>query len=122
MQFGIFTVGDVTPDPTNGRVPTESERIKAMVTIADKAQEVGLDVFATGEHHNPVRAVLADNAARIHRRPDQAPYPLDRHHLDHNQRSGEDRRGLLDAPASGRWPGRPHARTMQYCPRLPVVR
>jgi putative FMN-dependent luciferase-like monooxygenase len=53
MQFGIFTVGDVTPDPTNGRVPTEHERIKAMVTIAKKAEEVGLDVFATGEHHNP---------------------------------------------------------------------
>ena len=53
MQFGIFTVGDVTPDPTNGREPTEHERIKAMVTIALKAEEVGLDVFATGEHHNP---------------------------------------------------------------------
>ncbi len=52
MQFGIFTVGDVTPDPTNGRVPTEQARIKAMVTIAKKAEEVGLDVFATGEHHN----------------------------------------------------------------------
>jgi alkanesulfonate monooxygenase SsuD/methylene tetrahydromethanopterin reductase-like flavin-dependent oxidoreductase (luciferase family) len=52
MQFGIFTVGDVTPDPTNGRVPTEHERIKAMVAIAKKAEEVGLDVFATGEHHN----------------------------------------------------------------------
>ena len=24
-----------------------------MVTIALKAEEVGLDVFATGEHHNP---------------------------------------------------------------------
>lgn len=53
MQFGIFSVGDVTPDPTNGTVPTEHERIKAMVTIALKAEEVGLDVFATGEHHNP---------------------------------------------------------------------
>jgi putative FMN-dependent luciferase-like monooxygenase len=53
MQFGIFTVGDVTPDPTTGRTPTEGERIKAMVTIARKAEEVGLDVFATGEHHNP---------------------------------------------------------------------
>ncbi|HUP17880.1 MAG TPA: LLM class flavin-dependent oxidoreductase [Acidimicrobiia bacterium] len=53
MQFGVFTVGDVTPDPTNGRVPTEDERIKAMVAIADKAEEVGLDVFASGEHHNP---------------------------------------------------------------------
>ena len=53
MQFGIFTVGDVTPDPTTGRTPTEAERIQAMVTIAKKAEEVGLDVFATGEHHNP---------------------------------------------------------------------
>jgi hypothetical protein len=52
MQFGIFTVGDVTPDPTTGRTPTEHERIQAMVTIALKAEEVGLDVFATGEHHN----------------------------------------------------------------------
>jgi putative FMN-dependent luciferase-like monooxygenase len=53
MQFGIFTVGDVTPDPTNGREPTEAERISAMMTIAGKAEEVGLDVFALGEHHNP---------------------------------------------------------------------
>jgi putative FMN-dependent luciferase-like monooxygenase len=53
MQFGIFTVGDVTTDPTTGRTPSESERIKAMVAIALKAEEVGLDVFATGEHHNP---------------------------------------------------------------------
>lgn len=53
MQFGIFTVSDVTTDPTNGRTPTEGERIKDIVTIAKKAEEVGLDVFALGEHHNP---------------------------------------------------------------------
>ncbi|MFD8912813.1 LLM class flavin-dependent oxidoreductase [Streptomyces sp. NPDC059575] len=53
MQFGIFTVGDVTADPTTGRTPTEAERIQATVAIARKAEEVGLDVFATGEHHNP---------------------------------------------------------------------
>ena len=53
MQIGIFTVGDVTTDPTTGRTPTEYERIKATVAIARKAEEVGLDVFATGEHHNP---------------------------------------------------------------------
>ncbi|MET8010095.1 LLM class flavin-dependent oxidoreductase [Streptomyces sp. NPDC005271] len=53
MQFGIFTVGDVTADPTTGTAPSEHERIKAMVAIALKAEEVGLDVFATGEHHNP---------------------------------------------------------------------
>ncbi len=53
MQFGIFSVGDVTMDPTTGRTPTERERIKAIMAIALNAEEVGLDVFATGEHHNP---------------------------------------------------------------------
>jgi putative FMN-dependent luciferase-like monooxygenase len=53
MQFGIFSVGDVTEDPTTGRTPTEHERIKAQVTIAKKAEEVGLDVVAVGQHHNP---------------------------------------------------------------------
>ena len=53
MQFGIFTVGDVTPDPTTGRTPSEHERIKATVEIAKKAEEIGLDVVAFGQHHNP---------------------------------------------------------------------
>lgn len=53
MQYGIFSVGDVTMDPTTGRTPTEAERIQAMVAIALKTEEVGLDVFASGEHHNP---------------------------------------------------------------------
>lgn len=53
MQFGIFTVGDVTTDPTTGRTPDDTERVRSMLTIAQHAEEVGLDVFATGEHHNP---------------------------------------------------------------------
>jgi putative FMN-dependent luciferase-like monooxygenase len=53
MQFGVFSVGDVTPDPTTGREPSEADRIQAMLAVARKAEEVGLDVFATGEHHNP---------------------------------------------------------------------
>jgi len=53
VQFGIFSVGDVTPDPLSGRAPSEAERIQSMVAIALKAEQVGLDVFATGEHHNP---------------------------------------------------------------------
>ncbi|MGD8151146.1 LLM class flavin-dependent oxidoreductase [Ornithinimicrobium sp. Y1694] len=53
MQFGLFSVGDVTMDPTTGRTPSEHERISAMTQIALKAEEVGLDVFATGQHHNP---------------------------------------------------------------------
>lgn len=52
-QFGIFSVGDVTADPTDGTTPTEAERVRAMVEMAKRAEEVGLDVFATGEHHNP---------------------------------------------------------------------
>jgi putative FMN-dependent luciferase-like monooxygenase len=53
MQFGIFTVSDITRDPTTGTTPSEAERIDATVQIAKKAEEVGLDVFAIGEHHNP---------------------------------------------------------------------
>src|SRR5918997_2268999 len=53
MQLGIFSVSDITTDPTTGRTPSEADRIQAIVTIAKKAEEVGLDVFALGEHHNP---------------------------------------------------------------------
>ncbi|RKR73966.1 LLM class flavin-dependent oxidoreductase [Frondihabitans australicus] len=53
VQFGIFSVGDITTDPTTGITPTEHERLKAMITIAKHAEEVGLDVYAAGEHHNP---------------------------------------------------------------------
>ena len=38
MQIGVFTVGDVTPDPTNGRTPSEAERIKAMVAHRDEGR------------------------------------------------------------------------------------
>src|SRR6201992_1284644 len=53
MQFGIFTVSDITRDPTTGKTPSEAERIDATVQIAKKAEEVGLEVFGSGEHHNP---------------------------------------------------------------------
>ena len=53
MQFGIMSVSDITQDPTTGHTPSERERIKATATIAKHAEEVGLDVFAIGEHHNP---------------------------------------------------------------------
>ncbi|MGI5218690.1 LLM class flavin-dependent oxidoreductase [Nocardia sp. CA-290969] len=53
MQFGIFSVSDITRDPVTGVTPSEAERIDAIVQIAKKTEEVGLDVFAIGEHHNP---------------------------------------------------------------------
>ena len=53
MQFGIFTIADITPDPMTGKVPTENERLKNMIEMGRLAEQVGLDVFAIGEHHNP---------------------------------------------------------------------
>ncbi|WP_084038024.1 CE1758 family FMN-dependent luciferase-like monooxygenase [Demequina sp. NBRC 110053] len=53
MQFGIMSVSDITRDPVTGHTPSEAERIDAIKQIAVKAEEVGLDVFAIGEHHNP---------------------------------------------------------------------
>src|SRR5690606_30074933 len=53
MEFGVFTVSDITRDPTTGYTPSEAERIDDTVAIAKKTEEVGMDVFAVGEHHNP---------------------------------------------------------------------
>ncbi|BDA63566.1 CE1758 family FMN-dependent luciferase-like monooxygenase [Actinomyces capricornis] len=70
MQFGIFTVGDVTTDPATGKALSERERIKSTVEMAVLSEQVGLDFFATGEHHNPPFvpsspvALLASIAAR----------------------------------------------------------
>ncbi|EOM77995.1 LLM class flavin-dependent oxidoreductase [Rhodococcus rhodnii] len=70
MQYGIFSVSDVTRDPVSGETPSEAERIKAIATIAEKTEEVGMDVFAIGEHHNPPfvssapTTLLANIAAR----------------------------------------------------------
>ena len=40
MQFGIFTVGDVTTDPTTGTTVSENERIKHTVELARLAEQV----------------------------------------------------------------------------------
>src|ERR1700755_1774306 len=53
MQFGIFSVSDITRDPTPDSTRSGAERIDAVVRIAQKTEEVGMDVFAIGEHHNP---------------------------------------------------------------------
>ena len=62
MEFGIFTIGDLTPDPHTGVTPTENEKIRNTITIAKAAEDAGLDVFATGEHHNPPFAAPANPA------------------------------------------------------------
>ncbi|MDX6731069.1 MAG: hypothetical protein QOC54_1017, partial [Baekduia sp.] len=53
MELGIFGVGDLHPDATTGRTQTEHDRITGVARIAQHAEEVGFDVYAMGEHHNP---------------------------------------------------------------------
>ncbi len=120
MQFGIFSVSDITRNPVTGYTPSEAERIEAIVQIARRADEVGLDVFAIGEHHNPPffssspTTLLAHIAAR-----DRADHPQHRGHADHDQRPGEDRRGLRDAPAPGEGADGPDARRGNTVPVYP---
>ena len=65
MQFGIFTVGDVTTDPTTGRTPTEHERIKATIAIAQQGRGGrARRLRDRGAPQPAVRAVLADHDAR----------------------------------------------------------
>ncbi|WP_101651955.1 CE1758 family FMN-dependent luciferase-like monooxygenase [Brevibacterium ihuae] len=65
MEIGVFTIGDVTTDPTTGTTPTEHERLQSTLRIAQKAEEVGFDVFATGEHHNPPFVAPANPAVLL---------------------------------------------------------
>jgi putative FMN-dependent luciferase-like monooxygenase len=53
MELGIMSIGDLHPDPKTGRRQSENERITGIARIARHAEDVGLDVFAMGEHHNP---------------------------------------------------------------------
>jgi putative FMN-dependent luciferase-like monooxygenase len=53
VELGIFSVGDLHPDPRTGRTQTEHERITGAARIAQHAEEAGFDVYALGEHHNP---------------------------------------------------------------------
>lgn len=53
VQFGVMSVSDITRDPITGIMPSEAQRIQDAVTIAKHTEDVGLDVFAIGEHHNP---------------------------------------------------------------------
>ena len=73
MQFGIFTVGDIAPDPITGYTQSEAERISNMIRVAQRADEVGLDVFALGEHHNPPFVPSSPTTLLgVHRRADEA--------------------------------------------------
>lgn len=57
MELGIFTFGAMTPDPSNGIRMGAGERLRNLLEEMELADQVGLDVFAVGEHHRPDYAV-----------------------------------------------------------------
>ena len=54
MEIGIYTFGELTDDAT-----TAEQRLSDLVAEARLADELGLDVFAVGEHHRPDFTVSA---------------------------------------------------------------
>src|SRR6266571_5226958 len=71
--MGVYTFGELLPDPHDGRVLTPAERLHHLIEEAELAEQVGLDVFAVGEHHrsdlvvSAPAVVLAAIAARTRR-------------------------------------------------------
>jgi alkanesulfonate monooxygenase SsuD/methylene tetrahydromethanopterin reductase-like flavin-dependent oxidoreductase (luciferase family) len=51
MELGLYTFGDVTPDPQTGRAASVQERYAGILAAAKLADEAGLEVFGIGEHH-----------------------------------------------------------------------
>ncbi len=57
MELGLYTFGDVGPDPRTGRLPSPQERLHNLVEEIELADQVGLDWFGVGEHHRADYAV-----------------------------------------------------------------
>jgi probable LLM family oxidoreductase len=53
MELGISTFGEVTPDNVAGKAVHAHGRVQELLEEVKLADEVGLDVFAFGEHHRP---------------------------------------------------------------------
>ena len=57
MEIGITTFAETTPDPATGQTVDPAVRLANLMEEVKLADEVGLDVFAVGEHHRPDFAV-----------------------------------------------------------------
>lgn len=53
MEIGITTFAENTPDPSTGKILSPRERMTNLMEEIVLADQVGLDVFAVGEHHRP---------------------------------------------------------------------
>lgn len=59
MQLGIYTFADLSPEQIATKGKGAHQRIQELLEEIKLADEVGLDVFAIGEHHRPDYAVSA---------------------------------------------------------------
>ncbi len=73
FELGLYSFGELTPDPRTGRLISPEQRIRYLLEEIELADQLGLDVFALGEHHRPdyvvsaPAVVLAAAAARTKR-------------------------------------------------------
>jgi hypothetical protein len=80
MEIGITTFVENTPDPATGQLRSPHERMMNLLEEIELSDQLGLDVFAIGEHHRPdfivssPAVVLA--AAAVRPKPSAFPAPL----------------------------------------------
>lgn len=51
IEMGIYSLGDLMPDPISGHLYSEKERMDQIRTLAKASEELGLDIFQLGESH-----------------------------------------------------------------------
>ncbi len=51
MEIGLYTLGDIGPEPFSGKTVSAHQRIKDIIEAAKLAEDAGLDLFGVGEHH-----------------------------------------------------------------------
>ena len=59
FELGLYTFGDLTPDPQTGKTISAEQRLAEILAAAKLADASGLDVFAAGEHHRLDMAISA---------------------------------------------------------------
>ncbi|MET4137608.1 LLM class flavin-dependent oxidoreductase [Pseudarthrobacter sp. PvP090] len=51
MDFGIFTFGELSRDPSTGMALSPQQRLKEIIELAKLAEQAGLGFLGLGEHH-----------------------------------------------------------------------
>jgi probable LLM family oxidoreductase len=70
FEIGLYSFAELTPDPLTGKKISPTQRVQNLLETIELADQVGLDVFALGEHHrsdfvsSAPEVILAAAAAR----------------------------------------------------------